>query len=141
MPARAFYTGVNMKLGLVLTLFLLPLHAQPGSVERGKYLVEEVAKCGECHTPMGPDGLDRSRWMKGAVLNFQPIQPVKGWHKTAPDLTRSGRLWQKWGEAGLARFLVTGTGPSGNQAGPPMPTYKMKSEDAEAVVAYLKTLE
>jgi mono/diheme cytochrome c family protein len=112
-----------------------------GNVERGKYLVEEVAKCGECHTPMGPEGLDREKWLKGAVLSFAPIQPVKEWHKTAPDLTSSGRLFQRWGESGITKFLETGLGPSGHAADPPMPAYKMKPEDAEDIVAYLKSLK
>jgi mono/diheme cytochrome c family protein len=125
---------------LGLALFAAPVHAE-SKAERGKYLVEEVAKCGDCHTPMGPEGADRSRWLKGTVLGIQPIEPIKGWHKTAPDLTTSGRLWQRWGENGLIRFLTTGTGPNGNKAEPPMPTYTLKPEDAEAMVAYLKTLK
>ena len=110
-------------------------------VERGKYLVEQVAQCGACHTPAGDDGApDRTRWLKGAVLPFAPIQPVKNWHKTAPDLTPASRLWQKWGEAGLVKFMTTGVGPSGNPADPPMSAYKLTQDDAEAVVAYLKSL-
>jgi mono/diheme cytochrome c family protein len=111
-------------------------------VERGRYLLEEVAKCQDCHTPRGERGEpDKTKWLKGAVLDFQPIQPMPKWHKTAPDLTPAGSLWQRWGEQGLVKFLSTGTGPSGNPADPPMPAYKMKAEDAEALVAYLKTLK
>src|ERR1700733_441928 len=34
-----------------------------GSVARGKYIVEGVARCGDCHTPSGTDGrLDRAHW-------------------------------------------------------------------------------
>src|SRR5436190_20698006 len=103
-------------------------------VERGKYLLEEVGKCQDCHTPRQADGqLDRVNWLKGAVLDFQPIHPVQGWHKTSPDLTSGGRLWEKWGEKGLVGFLTTGKGPTGHAAGPPMPTYTMKAEDAEAI--------
>lgn len=110
--------------------------------ERGKYLVEEVAKCGACHTPAGEDGQpDSAKWLKGGMLGFQPVKPMEKWHKGAPDLTASGRLWQRWGEKGLVAFLQTGQGPSGNRADPPMPTYKMRAEDAEAIVAYLKTLK
>ena len=110
--------------------------------ERGKYLVEEVAKCQDCHTPRGADGqLDREKWLKGTVLDFQPMQPVKEWHKTSPDLTPGSRLWQRWTEKGITEFLKTGLGPSGHTADPPMPTYKLKAEDAEAIVAYLKTLK
>ena len=111
-------------------------------IERGRYLVEEVAKCGDCHTPKGADGqLDRSKWLKGAVLDFQPLEPVPKWHKTSPDLTRPGRLWSKWGELALLNYLKTGLAPSGKPADPPMPAYKLKHEDAEAIVEYLKSLK
>lgn len=110
--------------------------------ERGKYLVEEVGKCQDCHTPRLPDGqFDRTKWLKGSVLGFQPIEPIKEWHKTAPDLTPSGRLWLRWKEKGLVEFFKTGLGPGGHRPDPPMPAYTLKSEDAEAIVAYLKTLQ
>ena len=116
--------------------------AQDDPVARGKYLVEDVIQCQECHTPRLPDrDLDRSRWLKGAVLDFQPIEPIKGWHKTSPDLTPGSRLWIKWGEAALLKYLQTGIAPNGKPADPPMPAYKLATKDAEAVVAYLKTLK
>lgn len=125
---------------LLLGFFPGPVRAGD-PVERGRYLVEEVGKCGDCHTPLTTEGApDAARRLKGAVLGFQPIQPVKNWHKTAPDLTPAGRLWQKWGESALLKFLETGVAPSGNRPGPPMPAYMLKHEDAEAVVAYLKSL-
>ena len=129
-------------LTLVVAAIAIPVTRASEQTERGKYLVEEVGKCQECHTPRGADGqLDREKWLKGAVLNFQPNQPVKDWHKTSPDLTPGSRLWQKWGERGITAFLKTGLGPSGHSADPPMPTYKLKAEDAEAVVQYLKSLK
>ena len=117
--------------------------AQADKAARGKYLVEEVARCQECHTPKSPDGqFNKEKWLKGATLNVQPIDPIKGWHKTSPDLTASGRLWQgRWGQAALVKLLSTGLGPGGNPADPPMPTYKMSQDDAEAVVEYLKSLK
>ncbi len=115
--------------------------ASPDQVERGRYLVEEVAKCGDCHTPMGPEGPDKTKWMKGGPLSFAPIGKPPKWEDHAPDLTSSGRLFERWGEKGIATFLVTGKGPRGNSADPPMPTYALKQEDADAIVAYLKTLK
>ena len=110
--------------------------------ERGRYLVEEVAKCQMCHTPKLENGeYDKTKWLKGATLNFQPIGEVKGWHKTSPDLTPSGRMFGRWKEEGLQKYLETGLNPRGAAADPPMPMYKMKKEDAEAVVEYLKTLQ
>ena len=126
---------------VVLCLFICEGWAQTGTVARGKYLAEEVARCQECHTPKLADGqFDREKWMKGSVLNIQPIEPVQGWHKTAPDMTRGGKLWAKWGELAFIKFLTTGNAPNGKPAGAPMPTYKMSREDAEAIVDYLKTL-
>ena len=40
-----------------------------------------------------------------------------------------------------SNFGKTGLGPTGNKADPPMPLYKLKHEDAQAVVDYLKTLQ
>jgi hypothetical protein len=84
---------------------------------------------------------DMSRYLKGAVLTIQPIGEVKGWHKTSPDLTSGSRLWQRWGEKGLLAFLATGKNPGGHEADAPMPAYKLRQDDAEAIVQYLKTLK
>ncbi|MBI5083524.1 MAG: c-type cytochrome [Acidobacteria bacterium] len=124
---------------------LLRAQDAPGAaaqIERGRYLAEEVGKCQMCHSPLTETGdYDKERWMKGAVMNLAPIKPVEGWHKTSPDITPSGRLWERWGEAGLIKYLVTGLNPRGGKADAPMPTYKLKQEDAEALVAYLKTIK
>lgn len=110
-------------------------------VAAGKYLVEEIAKCQECHTPrLESREFDKTKWLKGAVMEYAPIKPVQGWHKTSPDLTPSGRLWSRWKEEALRKYLETGIAPNGKPADPPMPAYKMKKADAEAVVEYLKTL-
>ena len=104
--------------------------------------MDEVGKCQMCHTPLDEKGeLDKTKWLKGAVMNIAPIAPVQGWHKTAPDLTSSSRLFERWKEEGLVKFMVTGLNPKGGKADAPMPTYKLSQEDAEAVVAYLKSLQ
>ena len=101
-------------------------------VERGKTLVYEVARCGDCHTPKDGSGRpDSAKALKGSP---------KG-HPAAPDITASGRLWATWKEEGFYRFLVSGAGPSGQNARHPMPFYNLRPDDAEAVVAYLKTLK
>jgi mono/diheme cytochrome c family protein len=110
-------------------------------LERGKYLVEEVGKCGECHTPKVDGKPDESKLLKGAVLNFAPIEPVEGWHKTSPDLTSTARLWTRWKDEGMLKYLQTGLGPNGKPAEAPMPAYKLKPEDADAIVQYLKSLQ
>lgn len=122
--------------------FLWSMRADDASIARGKYLVDEVAKCGMCHTPNDETGKpDTAKYLKGGPLNIQPIQAVERWHKTAPDITSTSRLWQRWGDAGFVKFLETAAGPTGNTAGPPMPAYKLSHEDAQAVVDYLKSLK
>ncbi len=116
--------------------------AQDSRIERGKYLATEIGKCQDCHTPMSAAGEpDTSKWMKGADLGIQPVKEIKGWHTKAPDITGASRLFERWGDDGMIKFLSTGKNPRGGKADPPMPTYTMKQEDAEAVVAYLKSLK
>ena len=129
-------------LTLVVAVAIPPAGRASEQTELGKYLVEEVGKCQECHTPRGADGqVDREKWLKGAELYYQPIQAAKDWYKTSPDLTPGGKLWQRWGERGITAFLKTGLGPNGHGPDLPMPTYKLKAEDAEAIVQYLKSLK
>lgn len=133
----------NLGCGILLCFALKTLSAGgPETVERGRYLVEEVGKCQDCHSPRAESGaFDKTKWLKGSVLGFQPLQPIASWRKAAPDLTSTGRLFQRWKEEGLVKFLTIGQGPSGNAADPPMPAYKLKQADAEAIVEYLKTLK
>lgn len=133
-----------LKMSLLGTLLLscLAWGADADKLARGKYLTEEIGKCQDCHTPRSETGeLDKTKWLKGADLGFQPIKEIKGWHTKAPDLTGASRLFQRWGDDGMVKFLVTGKNPRGNVADPPMPAYTMKQEDAEAIVAYLKSLQ
>jgi mono/diheme cytochrome c family protein len=117
------------------------IQAADDKVERGKYLVEEVAKCQDCHTPRAADGtLDKTKWLKGATLDFAPTHDVAGWHKTSPDITGPGRVFERWQAKGVTEFMMTAKNPRGGKADPPMPDYHMSKEDAEAVTAYLKSL-
>ncbi len=112
-----------------------------GPVEQGKYLVEHVARCPECHTPRTESGeLDRSKWMKGATLVTLPVTSPNDWHRKSPDLSSTSPLWMRWGQQGVAKFLQTARNPHGNQAEPPMPSYTLDAADAEAIVAYLTSL-
>src|ERR1017187_5324590 len=56
-----------------------------GDVARGKYLVESVAVCGQCHTPRDSRGeLDRSRWLQGAPVPWMPARPDSDWPLNPP---------------------------------------------------------
>jgi mono/diheme cytochrome c family protein len=126
---------------LAIATMTFTLSAQDAKVERGKYLVEEVGRCQECHTPRTETGdFDRSKWMKGATLIGVPSSPVADWHQRSPDMTSTSALWTRWGPDGFSTFLQTAKNPRGGKAGPPMPAYQLKAEDADAVAAYLKSL-
>ena len=109
---------------------------------RGKYLVEEVARCQECHTPKLESGeSDRAQWLKGTTLVYAPSAPIAGWHQKSPDITSTSGLWKRWGGVeGFAKFLETAKTPTGGKAGPPMPAYTVKAEEADAMATYLQSL-
>jgi mono/diheme cytochrome c family protein len=111
-------------------------------VEYGKYLVENLGGCVDCHTPTLDNGSpDKTQWLKGAMLDFQPTHPIPHWKAMSPDITPNGPKWKKWGEAGFITFLETAKWPDRDTADPPMPAFHLHERDAKAIVAYLKTLK
>ncbi len=106
-------------------------------IERGRYLVEEVAKCAECHTPRNAQGeLDHEAWLQGAPIWIMPVRPIPNWAERAPALRGFGSYTEAQGE----RILEKGMGPEGETLRPPMHIYHMKHEDAKAIIAYLSSL-
>src|ERR1700751_1330813 len=105
-------------------------------VARGKYLVEDVAMCGMCHTPRDSSGnLDRSRWLEGAPLWLQPSVPIADWPLQAPRIAGS----PPGSDAELVTLLTTGIWKTGQPLRSPMPQFRMTRQDATAVVAYLRS--
>ena len=110
-------------------------------VARGKYLVEKVAACQECHSPRNERGeLDRAQWLHGAMLDFKPVKPVPAWADYAPALAGMGARGSAWTEEATIKLLETGLAPNGKPLRPPMPAYQMSHEDAAAMAAYFKSL-
>jgi mono/diheme cytochrome c family protein len=108
-----------------------------GMIARGKYIVEGVAACGHCHTPRDENGEpDRARWLAGAPLFLQPVRPVPGWPVTAPRLAGL----PPGSDADIITLLTTGVWKDGKPLRLPMPRFRMTRSDAEAVVAYLRSL-
>lgn len=111
--------------------------AQAGDVQRGRYLVEDVAKCAECHTPRdAQDQLDRERWLQGARVWITPVHPTANWAEYAPALAG----FAAYTDEDAANVLERGIGTNGKAIRPPMHIYHMSHEDAAAVVAYLRSL-
>jgi mono/diheme cytochrome c family protein len=105
-------------------------------IERGRYLVEEVAKCTECHTPRKANGeLDQNAWLQGAPIWITPVRPIPNWADRAPALV-GFPYTEEEGE----RILEKGTGARGDALRPPMHIYHMRHEDARAIIAYLNSL-
>ena len=108
-----------------------------GDAARGKYIVEDVAMCGTCHTPRRTDGqLDRSRWLMGASVPYLPAQPTSDWPINAPRLAGTPPATN----AQMVTLLTTAIWTNGQQLRDPMPKFHMTRADADAVVAYLRSL-
>ena len=106
-------------------------------IARGKYIVEGVAGCGYCHTPRDKNGEpDRTKWLAGAPVFYEPAQPVPGWPNTAPRLAGL----PPGSDAELLTLLTTSTARTGQLPRWPMPRFHMTRADAEAVVAYLRSI-
>ncbi|MCA8883186.1 MAG: cytochrome c [Rhodobacteraceae bacterium] len=105
------------------------------SLQRGRYLVEAMGHCAECHTSRNIlGGIDKARWMAGA-----PNPAGKG---RIPNIT-PGAL--DWSEADIAYYLETGFTPDFDSVGGHMAfvvenTALLAPEDRAAIAAYLKAL-
>lgn len=111
--------------------------ATSAQVERGRYLVEEVARCWECHTPRDANGQpDRSRWLQGAPIWIMPVHADPDWAMRAPDIAGFPSFTEAQGE----KILEQGIGPNGLPIRQPMHNYHLSHEDAVAIIAYLRTV-
>jgi mono/diheme cytochrome c family protein len=107
------------------------------TIERGRYLVQQVTLCGDCHTPHNEKGEPiADQAFQGASTIFKPMQPVPNWAEYTPALAG----FPGFTDDQALTFLTTGKDASGQLAAPPMPQYRFSREDAAAVLAYLKSL-
>lgn len=105
-------------------------------LERGRYLVEALGHCAQCHTPRRVTGhLDRSQWMRGA-----PNPSGKG---RIPSIHPDELTWSA---GDIAYYLESGFTPDFDSAGGSMTHVvrnlaKLPAEDRDAIAAYLKALK
>ena len=141
-PTRVFLLS-----SLALAIGWLPAAAQSkgnakteagGSlVERGRYIVENVAMCELCHTPRDEHGNpDKGRWLQGGPAQLRPSYPSPYWALVEPKIGGG----PPGSDADFIRLLTTGISRTGSPPNPPMPPFRMTRADAEAVLAYLKSL-
>lgn len=109
----------------------------PALIERGKYIVENVAMCERCHTPRDSQGNpERSNWLKGGPVQLVQTYPTPIWAGREPRIagTPPGT------DEEFIILMTTGISRTGAPPNPPMPPFRMTRQDAEAVLAYLKSL-
>lgn len=113
--------------------------AQDATWNRGRYLVEALGHCGECHTARGTFGQpDTSRYLQG-----NPAGP-EGWR--VPALVGPNSKLAQWSVEELAGYLKSGAKPDFDSAQGPMAeviedsTKHLTDEDLRAMALYLKSL-
>lgn len=132
----SFPFNIRLSVGGWKFLYLDDDYVQPAQPsERGRYLVEALGHCAECHTPRDAlGGLDTSRWMGGA--------PNPSGRGNIPALTPDKLTWSA---GDIAYYLETGFTPDFDSAGGSMTDVirnmgKLTAGDREAIAAYIKAL-
>ncbi|MES2360912.1 MAG: c-type cytochrome [Pseudomonadota bacterium] len=114
------------------------LAQQSMQVERGKYLMESVVACGNCHVARGDKGQPLfDKGLSGGMLFDEPPFKAYAANITPDPDTGIG----KWTDAQLAKAIREGVRPDKSVIGPPMPIefYRRLSDaDLGAIIAYLR---
>jgi mono/diheme cytochrome c family protein len=109
------------------------------SLERGRYLVDTVMTCHNCHTPMGPNGPQFDKALSGGLRFDEPPFDVTASNITPDRDTGIG----SWSDAEIKTALQEGTRPAGHRLAEVMPSgfYKILTPgDLDGIVAYLRSL-
>lgn len=116
---------------------IAPVALAAGSVERGDYLVNSIMGCGNCHTPLGPQGFDESKALAGRL-----VEENAAFTAISANITPGGEV-KDWSDAELGKAIREGIRPDGSLIGPPMPfeVYRdISDDDLASIVAYLRTV-
>ena len=122
-----------------------PAQAPKSGVERGRYLVNHVSICGDCHTPRNSIGVpNRSQYLAGTVAKNGPLG------EEVPNITPDKETGiGDWKREDIAELLITGTKPDFDNVqglmseviqGTPHGYKDMRREDALAIADYLKSI-
>lgn len=120
------------------------------AVARGEYLVEHVAVCGDCHTPRNPDGsfaTDKRLSGVDCFVDADPQNPDVGC-LSSRNLTNDETGLKNRSDQEIKDMILKGERPSDSGGKPdalhPVMPYwvlgNMSGEDADALVAYLRTV-
>lgn len=107
-------------------------------LERGRYLVNGMAACGNCHAVRDPKGqVIPERGLSGGMVFDEPVFKAYAANITPDPETGIG----KWTDAQLAKAIREGVRPNGTIIGPPMPIQFLRNvsdADLAAIIAYLR---
>jgi len=108
-----------------------------GNLEHGRYLVEHVVMCSECHSTRDPQGnIMTGTKFKGGPMPFRPAWPAD-WPIQIPRIAGlpgyTDELAMRLLTQGAIRW-------DGKQLRAPMPKFRMTPQDAADVIAYLRSL-
>lgn len=110
-------------------------------VERGRYLVNAVLACGNCHSPRTPPEMTV---IPGKELSGGRSVETPAFKVTPSNITQDKKTGiGEWTASELRNFLRTGVRPNGVPVAPAMPVNLIKAltdPDLDAVVAYLLTV-
>ena len=117
-----------------------PLPSPPfpvGNVEHGRYIVEDVVHCVECHSTRDAQGniLPAMRFL-GGPIPFRPPWP-NDWATEAP---RNKGLPGYTDQLAFRLFTQGSIGRHGTVLRPPMPNFRMSQQDAADVIAYMRSM-
>ncbi len=130
----AFLFGIATTIPLVAADTATP----DALLNRGRYLVEGVGLCADCHSPRNEKGeFVTAHWLRGAPIGFTPAVPMPVWAPVAPPIAGLPSMTAEQ----AVQFLMEGKRPDGSMPRPPMPAYRLNEADARAMVAYLKSLD
>ena len=131
---------------LLVSTFDASAQARSAGVERGRYLVESILGCGNCHTPKSPTGEPiASRNLSGGGLSFSPPPFVGVATNITPDRETGIGTWS---DDEIKRAIVEGKRPNhgrlpNTELAVVMATSFFKAltrSDLDAVVAYLRSV-
>lgn len=114
-------------------------------ITRGRYLVNDVSQCPFCHTPRRSDGLpDPTRFLAGVdcLFDADPTDDELGCISTR-NLTNHSTGLANSSDEEIKDGFLTGIGTDGRNLVALMPYWvfhNMTDEDADSIVAYLRTL-
>lgn len=118
----------------------LAARAAETPLERGRYLMQSIVACGNCHTPQGPNGPVAGMELAGGLRFEEPPFSAVAPNITPDKATGIGN----WTDAQIVTAIRDGHRPDGSLIGPPMPMglYRdMSDQDAAALVAYLRSVK